>query len=355
MDSLTQAVLGATVGSATRGPTLGRRAALWGAVAGTLPDLDVLTYPFLDPAGQLHIHRGVTHGLAFAFVAGPLLGWLVWRFERWRGRDGGWRDWALVMFWGLLTHPLLDVFTIYGTQLLAPFSDHPFAVGSVFILDPFVTLALVLGLAVALRAGRARRARGAALAGLAVGVAYLGVGVGLQAHARETVQAAMAQRGLAADRLTLGAGPLSSLIWRGVARDGDALHPFSLHVSDAPREVLWQPPVRAARLPPEYAASRAGRTLLWFSRGWLAEVPGDGLAVADVRFGRLGLDADDPWVFTWDLTSEPPFTFRQRREVSGLERGEAARLFRRILGAREDPGPPPAVPSRRPSPDIPSP
>ena len=48
MDSLTQAVLGATVGEAVAGPRIGRRAALWGAVAGTLPDLDILTYPFLD-------------------------------------------------------------------------------------------------------------------------------------------------------------------------------------------------------------------------------------------------------------------------------------------------------------------
>ena len=84
MDSLTQAVLGGAVGHAVAGKTLGRRAAAWGAVAGTLPDLDVLTYPFLDTAGQLLIHRGVTHGLAFGLVVGPVLGWLGWRFARWR-------------------------------------------------------------------------------------------------------------------------------------------------------------------------------------------------------------------------------------------------------------------------------
>ena len=36
--------------------------------------------------------------------------------------------------------------TIYGTQLLLPFTDHPFAIGSVFIIDPLYTVPLILGL-----------------------------------------------------------------------------------------------------------------------------------------------------------------------------------------------------------------
>ena len=50
MDSLTQAALGAAVGQAVAGPRVGRRAAVWGALAGTIPDLDVVAYPFLDLA-----------------------------------------------------------------------------------------------------------------------------------------------------------------------------------------------------------------------------------------------------------------------------------------------------------------
>jgi len=42
MDSITQIVLGAAVGDAVLGKKIGNRAMVWGAIAGTIPDLDVL-------------------------------------------------------------------------------------------------------------------------------------------------------------------------------------------------------------------------------------------------------------------------------------------------------------------------
>jgi len=42
VDSLTQIILGAAVGEAVLGKKVGNKALLWGGIAGTLPDLDVL-------------------------------------------------------------------------------------------------------------------------------------------------------------------------------------------------------------------------------------------------------------------------------------------------------------------------
>ena len=56
------------------------------------------------------------------------------------------RWWALVMAASMLSHPLLDWFTTYGTQLLAPFSRHRFAIDGVGIVDPFYSLTLIAGL-----------------------------------------------------------------------------------------------------------------------------------------------------------------------------------------------------------------
>ncbi len=39
------------------------------------------------------------------------------------------------MWLALVTHPLLDAMTVYGTQLALPFTNHPYGVGSVFIID----------------------------------------------------------------------------------------------------------------------------------------------------------------------------------------------------------------------------
>lgn len=366
MDSLTQAVLGAAVGQAVAGDRLGRRAALWGAVAGTIPDLDVLAYPFLTEAGALRVHRGVTHGLPFAFVAGPVLGWAVWRWYRWRaGRgpaasaprwaaaDAG-RAWAAVFFWGLLTHPVLDVFTVYGTQLLAPFSDTPFAVASAFIVDPLYTLPLLACLVAALVT---RRSAWAAR-GLVGSTLVLVAGVGMQARAMATVEAALAQRGVEAERVLVAAGPFTSVLWRGVAEaDGRAL-PFSLHVADAPGHVAFEPAVPLATFPPEAGRRPGAAALVWFSRGWLTPLagpPGAPAAVADLRFGRAGVAPTDPFVFAWDVL-DGGARIRQRPLEAAARLDDVTILWRRVWRA-DAPGP--AGASRRTSPspasDSPSP
>ncbi|MBP8726305.1 MAG: metal-dependent hydrolase [Saprospiraceae bacterium] len=77
MDSLTQIVLGAACGEAVAGKKLGNRAMIWGAVGGTIPDLDVLSNWFLDPLDAMMFHRGPMHSLLFASIlpllAGPLV------------------------------------------------------------------------------------------------------------------------------------------------------------------------------------------------------------------------------------------------------------------------------------------
>jgi inner membrane protein len=54
--------------------------------------------------------------------------------------------WIGLWFWSLITHPLLDVFTVYGTQLLAPFSDHRFSFCAVPIVDPFYSVPLLISI-----------------------------------------------------------------------------------------------------------------------------------------------------------------------------------------------------------------
>ena len=61
MDSLTQIVLGAAVAEASLGKKIGNRAMVWGAIAGTLPDLDVIANGFMSPVDALAFHRGPTH------------------------------------------------------------------------------------------------------------------------------------------------------------------------------------------------------------------------------------------------------------------------------------------------------
>ena len=77
MDSLTQIVLGAAVGEAALGKKVGNKAMVWGAIAGTIPDLDVLSGLFLNDLESLLFHRGITHSIFFAMVMAPILAYIV--------------------------------------------------------------------------------------------------------------------------------------------------------------------------------------------------------------------------------------------------------------------------------------
>jgi inner membrane protein len=77
MDSLTQIVLGAAVGEAVAGKKLGNRAILWGAIAGTIPDLDVIPGLFLTPLDNLLFHRGATHSLLFCILGSFIFAYLA--------------------------------------------------------------------------------------------------------------------------------------------------------------------------------------------------------------------------------------------------------------------------------------
>ena len=137
MDSLTQIVLGAAVGNAVLGKKIGNKALLYGAIAGTIPDLDVISRQFTDTITAIEWHRGFSHSIIFCILMSPILGWLTNKIER--KLNLGWQPWAKLFFLGLLTHPLLDAFTTWGTQLFWPL-DTRLAFNSIFVIDPLYTL-----------------------------------------------------------------------------------------------------------------------------------------------------------------------------------------------------------------------
>src|SRR5690606_27030669 len=131
MDSLTQIVLGAAVGEAVLGKKVGNKAILYGAIAGTIPDLDILSGYFTDTLTAIEWHRGFSHSIFFSVLFAPVFGWLIHKLER--KQAATWRDWSLLMFWGLVTDPILDAFTTWGTQLFWP-SQIKLTLQSIFVI-----------------------------------------------------------------------------------------------------------------------------------------------------------------------------------------------------------------------------
>lgn len=296
MDSLTQMALGAAVGTAVLGRKVGPRAALWGAVCGTLPDLDVLV-PYGDPVRDFTFHRAESHALFWLTLVAPILAWPVARLQRARdaARGVGYRDWLLLVWLALVTHPLLDAFTVYGTQVLLPFSDYPVGVGSVFIIDPLYTLPLIGLLTVTLiQLSRARDPAAARQAqrwnalGLTLSSLYLAWTVAAQGHVRGEVHRALATTPLHGANVLVTPTPFNSLLWRVVVMDRDAYHEGVRSVFDRAGELRLARHPTASALVPELADAWSVRRLAWFTKGFYAVTEGaPALEVAQQSSGSV--------------------------------------------------------------------
>lgn len=303
MDPITQAALGAVVGQACAGRRLGPgRAALWGAVAGAFPDVDSLIANVVsdDPLLRVQAHRGLTHSVFFAPVAGPLWGWALWRWARWRARAAAnappYGPWLILMTCALLSHPLLDLCTHYGTQLLSPLTDRRFALPAIPIIDPRYTLTLAFGLVLTAFVPRRHAQRIGAVA-LLISTAYLLLGLKINFDAQAWARADLASKGILASEVyafpTLFQLPHRRLL----ARTPQADYVGFVTLSE-PCAVDWQPQVRYdGPAAAELRASEQGRIFEWFANGLTtAYREGDRVILADLRYGFTTDARQGNWV-----------------------------------------------------------
>ena len=286
MDSITQAVLGAALQGAVLGRIQGRRSLIYGAALGTLPDLDVVIR-YADPVSQMTFHRGFSHSIFVLTGLALLLAWLVaWR---WPGR--GYTPGRLFLaFWlALVTHPVLDAFTVYGTQLFWPLHLTPESWAAVFIIDPVYTVPLLL--AVGYAAIRGLKGRATAMLCLALGLStlYLGFGLAGRMAAEQRFHLALQAQGVEASEVRAVPIAFNSLIWRVLAKtpDGDYYEGVSSGFDREPPEMLHQSRnLEAAKV---LAGSPLYERLRWFTDDWLRyDIIGDALVVTDLRMGMPG-------------------------------------------------------------------
>ncbi len=269
MDSLTHIALGAALGTAVLGRRVGPRAAIWGALCSTLPDFDVLV-PWGDPVRAFTLHRAWSHSLFLLTLAAPAVAWLIARLERRRGVQV--RGWLALAWLAMISHPLLEAFTVYGPKLLLPFSDRPVGIGSLFIVDPLYTLPLIVGTAVALWPGTREpvRARRWNWAGLTASTLYLGWTVVAQAHVEAIADRSLAASGAAGGKVLVTAAPFTSLLWRVVAIDRDGYREGYYSLLDATPSIDFEHHPSSGELLASLQQDRNVQRLEWFTRGFYA-------------------------------------------------------------------------------------
>jgi inner membrane protein len=317
MDPVTQFALGAVAAQAVFGKKLGHRAWLIGGAAGAAPDLDIFFKSATDPLFQIEMHRQFTHSLAFIPVGGALaaLPWLAAKKARalWRPVLG-----ASILGWA--THGLLDACTTYGTQLLWPFSTLRVSWDNVAIVDPLVTLALLVGVVWAARA----RSNTPARAALAATLAYLGFGVVQHARALDAQAAIAASRGHVIERGAAFPAIGSNLVWRSLYRVGDTYHADRIRVSWL-GATSWQAGTTMAAVNPAAFARAPDRIrrdyarFAHFSDQWVAPDPARPGVYADARYSRSSTAFAPIWGVHFEPTAATPTQWVDRsvrRELS---------------------------------------
>ena len=336
MDTLTQVTLGASIGELVLGSKLGKRAPLWGAALGTLPDLDVFAAAFLTESAQLGVHRGLSHSFLGAICGGLGLGYALSILHS----DATWREWSLLSFLALLTHALLDSFTMYGTQLFKPFSNYPVALGSIFIIDPLYTLPLGGGLIAALFQRRLHWRRRLNAIGLCLSSAYLLLSAASYLHVRTAFTQALSDQGIAHQRLFVTPTPFNTVLWAGLAAKDDHLWTGLYSLFDEEPAIRFRRIERNTSLIADKITEEPVQRLLWFSRGYYQAERKDGkIFFSDLRFGRSDswIDTTGSYIFVFRLVADPEdpsrvADFRQLDPFADADLPDLTRFWRRLKG-----------------------
>lgn len=138
MDSITHLALGACMGEAFAGKTLGKKAMLWGAVAQSIPDIDFVASFWMNTSSNLLAHRGFTHSFLFCIIVTPLMALLAEYFHR--PHNIRLTKWMLFFGGVIFMHIFIDAFNNYGVGWFEPFSHKRISFNAIYVADPFFSV-----------------------------------------------------------------------------------------------------------------------------------------------------------------------------------------------------------------------
>jgi inner membrane protein len=402
MDSLTQIVLGAAVGEVCLGKRLGNRAMFWGAVAGTIPDLDVLSSPFLSPLQSLIFHRGISHSILFAllfplliawlvnayydkgyyknklirllgtlicslifggFVLGLLYGmvvldlgiyykllllmgaaffaWIVWRSWKYYGLSQArevekiaYTNWYWFFFWTIFTHPILDCFTAYGTQLFAPFSSSRVSWDNISVVDPLYTMPFLICLVIASFYKRYEYQRSVFnFLGICLSSLYMIFTLWNKDRINTILENTLAQEQIKYSRYMTAPTILNNVLWSATVESDSLFYQGSYSIFDNVdrfklKKIVKNHTLLGKKLDNDYTIQK----LRWFSKDYFALLKSsDGyVQLNDLRFGIITESQEikeTDYVFRFKLIPDKNGSYHIDGSSGRPQRGEASEIL----------------------------
>lgn len=305
MDSLTHIVTGALIGEAFLGRVAGKKAMFWGAVAASAPDCDAVLNFIVSDVDSLVMHRGITHSVFVAMVAGPLAGYGLSKADS--GRSGSAMQWILMITIALFSHLFLDTCTVYGTGLLTPFSEKRYAFDNIYVADPLYTLPFLIAFValLILKRNHPGRVRWLSFAFL-LSSAYLIFTFYSHHNAIEAGKRALIKRQITPTSVMATPTLMNSFLWHFTAADSSGYWSGYWSVFDRNEttpELTWLP--QNLQLADSVEDKLAYEKMVRFADGFFTlSKDGDAVRMNVLRFGQVAgwVDPHSKGAFSFDLT-----------------------------------------------------
>lgn len=339
MDSLTQIVLGAACGEVALGRKIGNKAMLFGAFGGTIPDLDVMIGSLLFDfeIDQLAFHRGFMHSIVFACIASVVMGNLFYRlYNSGKRRNTTFlKDWVWLFFLSIFTHPILDSFTPYGTQLFVPFTDYRVAFNSIAVIDPMYTVPFLCCMIFTLFLKRTNPKRMKwTRVGIYLSSAYLLFTWGNKHYMDTVFKEAFEKAAIPYHRFSMQPTILNTFLWYGVA-ETDTDYQLAFYSLFDQNDI----PVKFTSIPKNHDLLDINhpdlKTLRWFSQNFFTvqfiDTTGQ-LIYRDLRYPLIREDDVNSSIFSYELVRKGDRWDIKPLFDGAISRDDLNQFIKRIFG-----------------------
>ena len=335
MDSLTHIAIGACIGEAFFEKGFGKKAMIWGALAQSIPDIDFLAALWLDPSEALLAHRGFTHSILFAILSVFIFSMLAQKIHQ--PENISFRKWLLFFFAAIFVHLFIDAFNNYGVGWFEPFSTKRISFNSLYVVDPFFSLAVWVA---AIRLFLLNRFALVRFfwwkAGLIVPLLYLIASVFLKLNNDRALEVELKKRNINYIRYFSTPAPLQVFLWYNVVeRKNDFLISYR-SVLDNRSKITFHEHSKSLQWISSIDNHESLQRLIRFSQGYFTmEKKQDVLLINDLRFGQIGgwEKSDAPFVFHFILSH--PVDERlmiQKGRMAMFNQNDMISLLKRIYG-----------------------
>ncbi len=293
MDPVTQGAFGAIFAQTISNKKKILFGSIVGCFAGLAPDLDIIIRSASDPLLKLEYHRQFTHSLVFIPIGALILTF----FSRILFKK--YLSWGETYFFSLLgfaTHGLLDACTSYGTQLLWPFSDERISWNYISVVDPFLTIPVILAIIFAI----IMKNKYLTLFGIVYILIYLTFGA-IQENRAEFVGKFIANlRGHNGKNLTVKPSLGNLFLWKTIYEDSgfyyvDAVRLFANSESCKGTKIKKLDLLNDfSELDKKSQQYKDIKRFNWFSQGYLGKGIDENI-ITDVRYSAVPNEVDGLW------------------------------------------------------------